>query len=152
VAENVVAELPEGTWCLRLTVDPLALDEAALQWTVLSEDPRRRFAVDFQNLRERLAPPSVGRKASPVACWNGLFRLVRGDRVYVLTSSSSRDGLVTNEVGGQKWMLTKAIRSGTAEYCWCVPFDVAPGQVKEISLDSRNRLSLEDLAEGCAGV
>ena len=62
-------------------------------------------------------------------------------------AASAENALTSNEPSGHKWLATKAVRSGTAEVCWCLPLDVATGQVVQAHLDSQNRANLADLAE-----
>ena len=147
-------ELPEGTWWLRLTLEPQAVDAPALQWAVFSEDPRRRFRADLRTLEDHLkkaeATDVERGPAWLLAGWNRLFRVIPGDRVYILTSASE-NALTTNEHGGHKWVATKAVRSGTAQYCWCIPFDATVGQIIEVTLGTQNRATLTDLAEGDGG-
>lgn len=142
-------ELPEGTWCLRLALEPQAVDAPALQWAIFSEDPRHQFVADQRVLADHLKKPGAPQvERGPgwlVASWNRLFRAITGDRLYILTSAPY-NALTTNERGGHKWLATKAVRSGAAEVCWCIPFDVATGQVVQIRLDSENRINLSNLA------
>jgi hypothetical protein len=108
-------ELPQGTWCLRLTLEPQALDAPAAQWAVFAEDPKRRFTADLRVVEEHLKESgTLSDERKPgllVAGWNRLFRLIPGDRVYLLTPSGQH-GLTTNEQGGHKWVATKTVRSG----------------------------------------
>jgi hypothetical protein len=143
-------ELPAGTWCLRLVLGADAVDAAALQWAIFPDDPRPQFIADCRALEDRLRKPRApqGEKGPGwlLACWNRLFRAITGDRVYIVTSTHD-NALTTNERDGHKWFATKAVRVGTAEVCWCIPFDVATGQVVEIRLDAGNRTDLSNLAE-----
>ena len=145
--------LPEGTWCLRLTLEPQAVDEPALQYAVFSEDPRARFKANLQTLEDldKAEARDIGTgRGRLLACWNRVFRTIPGDRVYMLTTTTE-SALTTNELGGHKWLATKPARSGAAECCWCIPFDAVVGQVIQMSLDPRNRTDLTALAEKDGG-
>ena len=146
-------ELPEGTWCLRLSLERQAADEPAVQFAVFSEDPRSPFRANVRTLEQldkAEARDTGGGRGRLLACWNRVFRTISGDRVYMLTSATE-NALTTNEPGGQKWVATKPVRSGTAECCWCIPFEAAVGQVTQIGFDSQNRTNLADLAEKNGG-
>jgi hypothetical protein len=133
-----------------LTLEPQATDAPAVQWAIFSEDPTSRFRADLRFL-EAHREPTEGAKVSAkpdylIACWNRLFRAITGDRVYLLTSAAET-AFTTNDPSGHKWVATKAVRSGTAGICWCIPFEAASGQLLQIRLDLQNRATLSDLAE-----
>ena len=149
-----VHELPAGTWCLRLTLEPQAQDAAAIQWAIFSQDPLAQFIGNLQRLTEHLGAEVTDpkrREGWPAACWNGVFRSVRGDRVYILTPAPEQAAVTTNEVGGRKWAATKTVRSGPHLCSWCVPFDVAVGQIVDLSFNSENRMKLENLVVSAGG-
>ena len=149
MTDDARRELPQGTWCLRVKLEPQAADEPALQFAVFSEDPRARFKTNLQTLEdlEKAEPRDIGTgRGRLLACWNRVFRTITGDRVYML-STETENTLTTNERGGHKWVATKSVRSGTAECCWCIPFDAVAGQVVQVSLGSQNRTDLTALAE-----
>ena len=151
----------EQAWQLRLTLAAPALNAAAVQWAVFSEDPKIRFATDL----EMMAPHHQARLAESVdaagriavrlrqlaATWDHLFRLVRGDRVWLLTPGPLECTCTSNEAGGRKWAATKAVRGAAVAHCWCVPFDAMPGRQAAIVFDDQNVVDLADLAGTPAG-
>ena len=52
MTDDARRELPQGTWCLRVKLEPQAADEPALQFAVFSEDPRGRFKANLQTLED----------------------------------------------------------------------------------------------------
>lgn len=151
MSQEDVPEVPQDVWCLRLTLDPQALDAPAILWTVLAEDPKPRFVADVRRLDElRKGRPDAtdGSTAGGRlrAAWDRLFRQVRGDNVHPLTPAPRQHALTTNELGGHKWLATEAFHSASGEYCWCIPFTAVHGQAVEVTLDTGNRVSLADLA------
>jgi hypothetical protein len=68
-----------------------------------------------------------------------------------MVSSTNPMAVTTNEPGGRKWVVTKPVHSGSAAYCWCIPFDAEVGRIVEIALGAQNRMSLADLAGTEAG-
>jgi hypothetical protein len=147
MTQSVVPEVPQDVWCLRLSLDPGALDAPAILWTVLAEDPKPRFLANVQG-PEMDAADARARRGRLRAAWDRLFSLVRGDRVYLLTPAPREHALTTNEETGHRWVVTKAVRTADGVCSWCVPFAPVLGQSVEITLDARNRPSLDDLVAG----
>jgi hypothetical protein len=142
-------ELPEGTWCVRVALEPEATDEPALQFAVFSEDPRLRFKSNLETLEaldRSEAGGSGGGRGRLCACWSRAFRTIPGDRVYMVTRAGDI-AVTTSEQGGRKWLATKGVHRAEADSCWCIPFDAEVGHVVQIALDSANRTDLTALAE-----
>jgi len=152
MGDTDLPEMPRHVWCVGLTLDPQALDAPAILWTVLGEDPTRRFVADVRRLEEhrtgRPDAPDPGPAGGRLrAAWDHLFSLVRGDRVYLLTPAPCQHTLTTNEEDGQRWVVTKAFHGASGEYSWCVPFTATCGRIAKVTLDASNRLDLGALVE-----
>jgi hypothetical protein len=52
--DSAPPDLPEGTWRLRLRLDPEAQDAPAVQWAIFPEDPKRQFTVNLRRVEEHV--------------------------------------------------------------------------------------------------
>lgn len=152
-----VGPWPPGAWLLRMRVEvPCALDPPVVQYAVFSEDPAQQFAAGLKRMQgvyqaqlEKIDDTErrqIAKTMQLCAIWNLFFRSVSGDCVRLLTSGSGQS-LMSNEPGGQKWLVSKAVPVGGRAFAWSAAFQAVPGKETEIELTERTVVDLARLDE-----
>jgi hypothetical protein len=135
---------------------PYELDPPVVQYAVFSEDPANQFAAGLKRMHgvyqaqlEKIDDTQrrqIAKTMQLCAIWNLFFRSVSGDCVRLLTSGSGQS-LMSNEPGGQKWLVTKAVPVGGRAFAWSAAFQVVAGKETEIELTERTAVDLARLDE-----
>jgi hypothetical protein len=143
-----------ATWQLHLRLEAEQVDAPGVHWILFERDPMLRFEQELvaraRSCREwldRIQDAAVRehtRLAFLRAAWDHAFQSLVEDGVHLAPClPDDGSGHTFNAAPGRKWVATRATR---AAQCWCVPVDVAAGQLSEVVLRDSNATSL---AERC---
>lgn len=142
-------------WRLQLHLG-MTTSLAAVQYAVFPDDARARFKAELERMqprferllrqREDAAERSSLRLLQLKTVWDGLFRSVTGNHVYLLTAGLSNTVVTSNDVAAQRWVVTKAEISADRAFCWCLSFGAEAGHEVTLTLDESNSLDLVALA------
>ncbi|HUI63578.1 MAG TPA: hypothetical protein VL126_01960 [Bacteroidota bacterium] len=157
--QHSMDEFRKGTWRLKISLDAPFLRPPAVLWALFPEDPRKRFLDELQKMRssfqeqvKAVADAAIREqilRSQPAVTWDHLFKSVSGDKVGLLTYALDVVHLISsNDSGGKKWIVTKAVQTRSQVLCWCVPFDAVIGHESALTLNKDNVLNLIELAEG----
>lgn len=137
------------------------LNPKAVQFAVLDSDPVEQFKKKLMLNREKFRKeieaekePShreLLKKAQMTATWDGLFRAIYGDQVFLLTPDNSKSKeqmasatmVSSNSPAGRKWLTTKVEYRENTPTCWCIPTEVSVGKSAEVELGKNNMISIE---------
>ena len=146
----------ETTWQILPRINMPSLDPQAVQFALFDSDPidqyRKALLANRDRLRREIAaePDSMQReilrKAQMITTWDGLFRTITGDEVYLLVPSLSKTNeslsralvVSSNSPAGRKWLTTKIAHCDDAPTCWCLPINTEIGKSVEIELQKEN--------------
>ena len=143
----------QSTWQIALDLDSPNLVPAAVQWTVLDNDPLADFSDRVRASRNhyhaQLSEASDDTRKNLIRSsqvrvnWDLGFRQVTGDKVYLLTSAPGVAHVVSsNAPAGKKWIVSKIVHLNGAPACWCIPVDVETGKKVHVTLDEKNMFDL----------
>jgi len=150
-----------ATWQVHPRLNMPELNSKAVQFAILDSDPVEQFKKKLLLNRERFRQeiddekdPSrreMLKRAQMTATWDGLFRAIYGDQVFLLTpdNSKSKELMATrtmvssNSPAGLKWLTTKVAYVQNMPACWCIPQDVSIGKSAEVELGKTNMFSIE---------
>jgi len=143
-----------STWQVGLTLDTPNLVPPAVQWTILDKDPVPGFRARVKRAqsyhRKRLerakdeAEKKQERSIQMTVDWNLGFKVVTGDKVYLLASSPGVSHSITsNGPDGRKWIVTKIVQIKRKPVCWCLPIEVKMGKTNQVTLTEDNIFGLE---------
>ena len=80
------------------------------------------------------------RRIQASVSWNlGCFKAITGDRVHLLTGSSTIGG---DRLKGKRWIVTKTVQLSGKPVCWCLPVEVNPNVEAELTLNVKNAFDL----------
>lgn len=154
-------EWKEGTWRIHPQLNMRELNSRAVQFAVLDSDPVEQFKKSLLQNRERFRKEleaerdtsrrELTKRAHMTATWDGLFRAITGDHVYLLApdNSASKELMATvtlissNTPAGRKWFTTKVGHIKNSPVCWCIPQDVSVGKSTQVTLEKNNMLNLQ---------
>ena len=156
VTANERKQRDQERWTLDLALDMPDLEPPALLWAVFDHDPVPGFEASLRKMlddhRGRLAETEdeeakrIVRNAYLQVHWNGQFREVMGDKVYLLGSAPNRsDSYASNEPDGTNWFATKAVEVNGDLLSWCLRIDVTTGSRSAVRFGRNN---VFDLAAG----
>jgi hypothetical protein len=134
----------DRTWRLQLELTARYVDPMAVQWAIFATDPRPRYRAELARLTARqgaadAAPKGRATAASASWAWDHLFGTIPGDHVHLLTSAPNVVHMIKSDgAAGRKWLVTKSVRRNGEAFCWCLPFDAAPGSEERLVLDDAN--------------
>lgn len=152
----------DSTWQIHPRLNMPELKPEAVLCAVLDSDPVEQFKKQLHQNRERFRKEieaemeplrrELLKKAQITATWDGLFRAVHGDQVFLLTPESTPKESLTkatlvssNSPAGRKWFTTKISYQDNAPTCWCIPNEVSVGKVTEVELQNQNRFNIQHL-------
>lgn len=147
LTEEEIADITKNTWGIFFETDVNDLYPAAIQYTVLDEDPLPIYRANLERLK-------VNKKGNPedlvvtsVVAWDSIFRKVSGDEVALLAPKSvNQFSMRSNKPAGPKWLITKVvIKTDGTFFCWCIPLEVKMGESYTIKLNEENCLDLATL-------
>ncbi|WP_146395932.1 hypothetical protein [Pseudobythopirellula maris] len=152
-AQDDVDRWRQSTWQIALDLNTPNLVPAAVQWTVLDNDPLADFSDSVRtsqsNYHSRLSGASddtrekLIRLSEMTVNWDLGFRQVTGDKVYLLTSAPGvAHTFSSNSPAGKKWIVSKIVRLKGAPVCWCIPVAVETGKEVRVTLDEKNIFDL----------
>lgn len=149
----------DATWQIQPRLNMPELNSKAVQFAVLDSDPVEQFKKKLLLNRERFRQEIEGEKdplrremlkrAQMTATWDGLFRAVHGDQVYLLTPATSKELMAratlvsSNSPAGRKWFTTKVEYRENTLTCWCIPTDVSVGKSAEVELAKNNMFNIQ---------
>ena len=133
-----------------LELDLPELDPQAVQYAMLDHDPVPTFIENVERtapLDRRLlakaeddADREQDRGIQASVSWNlGCFKAITGDKVHLLTGSSSIGG---DRLKGKRWIVTKTVQIDGKPVCWCLPVEVNPDVEAEVTLSTKNTFDL----------
>jgi hypothetical protein len=127
-----------------------------VQWAIYDKDPVPVFKAQIQKLHwiylEQLkgatteAAKADSRSRWIAARWDGGFREITGDRLYLLTSDSPHP-FESNAPDGKKWIVTKVRMTKGKPVCWCIPVEVKYGEETKVMLTEKNVFDLGSAAD-----
>ena len=139
---------------MALTLDTPNLVPPAVQWTILDKDPVPGFRTRVKKMqpyyRKQLegakdeAEKKQKRSIQMTGAWNRGFKVVTGDKVYLLTSAPGvSHSIASDPPDGKKWIVTKIVWIKRKPVCWCLPIEVKTGEKLQVSLTEDNIFGLE---------
>ena len=139
------------TWRISLDLWAPGLEPPALQWAIFDHDPVPGFKSQSQKLKavyqerwkraENETAKERERNSEMTAIWDLGFREIKGNDLYLLTSSGVT-GLSSNGPDGKKWLVTKVVQLKGKPVCWCIPVEVKTGKEIKVTLTEKNVFDL----------
>ena len=163
-------EYARSTWQMAPSLD-LPGPRHHIQYTLLDADPRpelrRRMArhpVPELPKGEEPAPAGnlTSRQAYLTGVWNGVFRQVTGDRVFLIvddratqtftaangthhaTTTRTFHAVCSDEPSGSKWLVTRGIPVQGRALAWCLEVAAQTGTMVNVTLARGNAIDLEE--------
>ena len=75
-----------------------------------------------------------------IACWDQVFRSVRGDQVNLLTIHPQ--GYSSDSDDTTRWIATKTVDSQGMPVCWCERVELQKGAIVDVILTPDKRIDL----------
>jgi len=157
--QDIPQRWKDSTWQIHPRLNMPESNFNAVQFAVLDSDPVEQFKKKLLHNRERFRkeidaerePSSreMIKRAQMTATWDGLFRAVHGDQVYLLTPAKSKELMAkatlvsSNSPAGRKWFTTKVEYRENSLKCWCIPTDLTVGKSAEIELAKDNMFNIQ---------
>jgi hypothetical protein len=125
----------------------------AVQYSVFDKDPIPGFKAALKRMQsyhqkelekcDTEASRKLSRSTYMTISWDGGFKQVTGDKVYLLTSAPGvSHSLSSNSQDGKKWVVTKIVRIKGRPVCWCLPVETTAGERIEVVVTEKNALHL----------
>ena len=137
---------PEAVQFAMFESDPI---EDYRKILIQSRDRFRRELRDEEDSKQR----ELLKRAQMTGTWDGLFKSIAGDRVYLLVPSRSRTNesltrvtvISSNSPEGRKWLTTKIGCRDNMPTCWCIPVETAIGNSVQVELRNENAFDPQNL-------
>jgi hypothetical protein len=130
-----------------------------VQWAVFTEDPVESYRTALKRMQKSLVATSTSSenqadkapgngtlrqaaraKAQMIACWDQVFRSVRGDQVNLLTIHPQ--GYSSDSDDTTRWIATKTVDSQGMPVCWCERVELQKGAIVDVILTPDKRIDL----------
>ena len=142
-AESKKDEFKRTHYIIDIKLQMPGLDPPAVQMAVFYEDPVNYFDQHLRiaKVNSYVSDPNFDPTGWMLGCWDGSFRMISGDRLYLLTMEPVR--YTSSDIGKKVWIVTKAARVGEKPVCWRIPLKVKFGKEYQVVLSKNNQFDLE---------